>query len=125
TDGKTGEKKPALAAQKAPAKAVDHPDDGVQTIPEAPGIWHHRAGEPHGRDVEPELDDERDDVAEVTVLDVEGGDEEGGAEAREHSERNEGRQQHDLPAGHNPVPSHDGEQGGKVDGEVDEGNNGC
>src|SRR4051812_4577727 len=72
--------KRALAAENAPAETVDHAHHRIEAVPEAPFIRNHGARESHGGDIEPELDDERDEVAEVAVFHVKGGDEKRRAE---------------------------------------------
>ena len=88
----------AFAAQDAPAEAVDHAHHRIEAVPEAPLLRHDGAGEADRRDIKAELHDERDDVAEVAVFHIERRDEQRRAEAREHGQHNEDRQEHDLPA---------------------------
>src|SRR5258708_15692870 len=67
----------ALAAEEAPAEAVDDPDNRVEAVPEAPALRHDCTRKPDRRDVKAELNDEGDDEAEIAILDVERGQEEG------------------------------------------------
>src|SRR5262245_32464544 len=86
----TGKIQPAIAPEHAPAEAVDGADDRVETVPKAPAFRNDGARESDWRDIEAELDDERDDVAEIAIFDVERSDEEGRTEARQHRQRHEG-----------------------------------
>src|SRR5438552_1038109 len=95
---------PALAPQHAPSKAVDDADHRVEAVPEAPGFGHDGARKSDRRDVEPELDDERNDVAEIAVFDVERGDQESRTEARQHRQRYKGGQERDVPTRREAVP---------------------
>src|SRR5262249_32296561 len=110
----------ALAAQEAPAKTINHSHYWVQAVPEAPYFGDHSGGEAHRGDIEPELDDEGDDVAEIAVLDIERREEEGGAEARQDCEGDEEGKEEDLHAREHFVPDHDAGEYGKVYSEVDE-----
>ena len=60
-----------LTAQERPAEAVDDADHWIQGIKQAPVFRNIIAGKTDGGDVETELNDERNDVAKVTVLNVE------------------------------------------------------
>src|SRR5207253_423465 len=48
-----GRVEPAVAAEHAPAEAVDHADHRVEAVPEAPLLGNDRARKPDRRDVEP------------------------------------------------------------------------
>jgi hypothetical protein len=48
-----GEVEPTVAAEHAPAKAIDDPDHRVEAVPEAPLLRHDRARKPDWRHVEP------------------------------------------------------------------------
>src|SRR5205085_9997842 len=72
---------PGLAAQYAPAEAVDH-----------------------RRNVEPELDNEKDDVAKIAILHVECHDQECQAEARQHCQSHESWEQCETPTRPETVP---------------------
>ena len=84
-----------LIAEEAPAKAVDDADHGVEGVGEFDPVGEGGAGvdaiggEEDGGAVGAELEDEGDDVHEVAVFDVEGGEPEAGAEGGEAGE--EGR----------------------------------
>ena len=70
-------------------EAVDHAYHRIEAVPEAPLRRHCAARKPDWRDIEPELHDKWDDISEIAELDVQRGDEEGGAEACEHREHDE------------------------------------
>src|SRR5579884_1378128 len=70
-DDKARPIKRALSAEHAPAEAVDDADHGIEAVPKAPGRRHDVAREAHRRNVEPELHDERDYVAKISVFDIE------------------------------------------------------
>ncbi len=78
-----------LATQNGPPKAVDHPHHRVDCVQQPLLVGHHGGAEPHWRDIQAELDDEGDDVAEVAVLHVEGGDPQTGTQTRKESHRHE------------------------------------
>lgn len=96
------------------------PTTGVEAVPEAPAFRHDGAGKPDRRDIEPELDDEREDVAEVAVLDVERSDQEGGAEARQHRQRDKGGQQPISASSTRSRTTPSAEEDPEVDREIDE-----
>src|SRR5262249_55402356 len=76
----------ALAAKNAPAEAVDDAHHGIEAVPEAPCLRHHPARKSDGRDVQAELDDKRNEVAEISIPYVQCRDQEGRSEARQNSE---------------------------------------
>src|SRR5690348_1704347 len=57
-----------LAADDAPAEAVDDADHRIEVVEQPPLFGHHRAREPDGRDIETELQREGNDKAEVAIL---------------------------------------------------------
>jgi hypothetical protein len=87
--GQTGEIEPALSAQDAPAKSVDHADHRVEGIEQAPLLRYHARAETDRRDVQAELHDERNDVLKVAIPHVESGDPEGGPDADEKGKHDE------------------------------------
>src|SRR5579883_2173156 len=58
----------ALAADDAPAEAVDDADHRIEVVEQPPLFGHDRAREPDGRDIETELQCEGDDETEVAIL---------------------------------------------------------
>src|SRR5947207_15099802 len=68
-EDKAGQIEPAIAAEHAPAEAVDHADHRVEAVPDPPLFGHDGAGEPDRRHVETELHDERNDKAKTAVFD--------------------------------------------------------
>lgn len=73
-----------LAPQKAPTEAVDDPHRRVETVDEPPFLRNGGAGEAHRRGIEAKLQDEGNDVSEVPVFDVQSGEEQRRAQARQH-----------------------------------------
>ena len=81
----------ALAAEDAPAEAVDDADHRIEGIEQPPLLRDDARAEADGRDIEPELHDERNDIAEIAVLDVERGDPQSRPDAGDEGEQDEGR----------------------------------
>src|SRR5712671_5784962 len=86
----------ALAAEQAPAEAVDDADHGVERIEKTPLVRHDGGTEAHRRHIKAKLHDEWNDVAEIPIFDVEGRDPEADAQARRESNGREHRQQQNL-----------------------------
>src|SRR4029450_1902326 len=110
----------AVAAQDAPAEAVDHADHGIDAVEHLPVLGHDLAGEADRRHVEADLGDERDDEAEVAVLDDQRGCPDRRADRRQQRQQNEDRQQQDLPPRHQPVPQHQAGQDRETHQEIDQ-----
>lgn len=90
-----------------PPESVDDPDHGVQGIEQTPFFRYDVAGEPHGRNIQAELDDEGDDVPKVPVSDIERGEPQAEAEGRrECQQQKQGKAEH-PPAGDESVPCHE------------------
>ena len=111
----------ALAAEDAPAETVDDADHRIEANRQS----RHCAGmtlalKADRRDVQAELHDERDDIAEVAVFHVQRGDPQARPEAGQEGEQHEDRQDSDLPAGQEAVPDHQHQQDGEADEEIDE-----
>jgi len=83
------------------------------------------AAEAHGGDVEAELDDKGDDVAEIPVFDVQSGDPEPRAEAGQQGEKDEEREVEELPAGKKLIPGHHPQEDDETDEKIDKGRNKC
>src|SRR5262249_24910476 len=71
----------ALPAQDAPAEPINDSHHRIEGIQQTPLLWHHTRTEADRRHVKPELHDERDDIAEVPILDVESSDPQGRTDA--------------------------------------------
>ena len=69
-NNEAGQIKLALPSQNAPAKPIDDADDGVQGIQQAPLLRNDARAIADRRRIEAELNEERNDVAEVPVFDV-------------------------------------------------------
>ena len=110
----------ALPAEQAPAEAVDHSDDRIEAVPEAPFVRNDRTRKADRRDIKTELHDERDDVAEVTVFNVERGQQKRGSEARQDGEEHKGRQEYELPARAQAKPGQQQKQQHEINPEVDQ-----
>src|ERR1700739_2524981 len=61
----------ALPAEDRPAKAVNDADHRVEGVKQPPLPGHHTRAEPDRRYIQAELHDERNNVAEVPVFDIE------------------------------------------------------
>jgi hypothetical protein len=112
-----------VAAEKAPAKAVDDADHGVEGVEEAVLLGDDARTETNRGDVEPELHDEGNDEAEIAVFDIQGGEPEAGPEGGEEGQGNEEGKKQDLPSWEELIPDHHADQNDKTDEEVDEGDN--
>src|SRR5258708_40240245 len=82
-----------IAAKQAPTKTVNNSDDGIEAVEQAPLLRHDGAGEANGRDIEAELQQEGNDVAEIAIFDVQRGDPEGWANAGQERQQDENRQE--------------------------------
>src|SRR5262249_55599654 len=114
-----------FAAEKGPAKAINDSHDRIEAVPESPHLGHHRARKTYRRYIEAHLNDERNNVAKVSVLHVKSRDQERRPQARQHSHRNEARQQNNLPAWHETVPSHQAKENEQIYREVHQRYHGC
>src|ERR1039458_5900111 len=72
----------ALATQQAPAEAIDHAHRRIKAVDHSPFFWDHSARKAHRRSIKAKLQNERNDMPEVTILYVERCDEERWAETR-------------------------------------------
>src|SRR6266704_5101495 len=72
------------AAEKGPTKTFDDADHRVQRIDQAPFCRYNRTAEADGRNVESKLDDERDDVPEVAVFDIQSAQPQANPKSRSH-----------------------------------------
>jgi len=123
TEKEAGKVKGAVSAQEAPAEAVDYPHHGIDVVEEAPLFRDDVAAEADRRDIEAELDHEGDDIAEVPVFDVQGGDPQSGAEAGQQGQDDKAGEVEDLPARQELIPDHHGNEDSKTDEEIYEGRN--
>src|SRR6516164_3213032 len=98
THGQAWRIKSALPAQDAPAEPINYPHHRIKRIQQTPLLGHHIRTETDRRYVQPELHDERDDVAEIPILDVESSDPEGRTDACKECQQDKNRQNQDLPA---------------------------
>ena len=119
---KAGQIELAFAAEQAPAKSVDDADHRIEGIKQAPLLRDDAGAEADRRHIETELHDERNDVAEIAILDVERGDPQADPEAGHERDGREHRQQQNLPARHELVPDHQPDEDREADEEIDEGN---
>lgn len=111
----------AGAAEKTPAEAIDDANDRIEAVEETPMLGYGPAGEADRRHVKAELQDERNDEAEVSVLHIESSDPQRWAKASKDGEDHEQRQEDDLPVRQETEPSHQQYQHHKVDDEIYEG----
>ena len=82
--------------QQAPPEAVDGPDHRVQRVEVAP-VGQVGGTEAHGGKKQADLQEKRDDKAEVAVLDGEGREPESRAQRGEHREQDEDREEQHPP----------------------------
>lgn len=71
----------AVAAKDCPAEAVDDANHGIERVEKAPLVRDDTAAESDGRKVESKLDYKGDDVPEIAIFDVEGGEPKAEAES--------------------------------------------
>jgi len=121
TEEKTGEIEGAVPAEEAPAEPVDNSDHGIEAVEEAPLLRDDITAESDGGDVEAELDDKGDDVAEIPVFDVESGDPESRAEAGQEGKEDEKGEVEELPAGKKLIPDHHPQEDDEADEKIDKG----
>jgi len=79
------------------------------------------AAEADGGDIKAELDDKGDDVTEIPVFNVQGGNPESGAEAGQKGEEDEEREVEELPAGEKSIPEHHPQEDDEADEKIDKG----
>ena len=111
----------AFAAEQAPAKPVDDADHRIEGISKTPLIRDDARAEPDRRHIEAQLHDERNDVTEIPILDVERRDPHADTEAGHERDAREHRQQQNLPARHELVPDHQRHEDRKADEKIHEG----
>src|SRR6266478_130213 len=85
----SGQIKPGLSTQYAPAKPVDHTDHGVQGIKQTPLLWNDVRTIANWRHVQSKLNEERNDVSDVPVLNIQRGEPNARTKTREQRERYE------------------------------------
>ena len=122
-DGGEGEAWPEEgwgSGEEAEAEAIDDADDGIEGIEEAPLGGDERALESDWGEVEAELDDEGDDIAEVAKFDHEGGDPDPEAEGSGEGEEDEGGEEDDLGWGEEVIIGEEQSEEEGGDGEVHE-----
>src|SRR6267154_337603 len=121
-DGKGGgEKEQAgslAAAGDGPAETVNDTGHGVEAVKPAPALRHQRACIRHRRSKHPELDEERNDVANVAIEGVERREPQADAESREERESEKRRQPESGESGENAVGETENRQDHKADSEV-------
>src|SRR5579864_2034783 len=87
----------AVAADDAPAEAVDDADHRIEVVEQPPLFRDDRAGETDRRDIEAELQREGDDKTEVAIFYDDCRSPDRRPEARQHDQQDEQGQQQDLP----------------------------
>lgn len=111
---------PRIGAEQRPAKRLDDPAHRIQGE-EQPVLLGHDVGREADRgDVESELHEERDDKAEVAILDGERGKPEACPERRGQSLDEKQRQQQDLQRRSMSVPKHEAREQRAGDEQIDE-----
>src|SRR6516162_2977661 len=70
-EAEAGQIELAFTAEQAPAKSVDHSDHWIERIKKAPLIRDDAGAETDRRNIESQLHYERNNVAEIPILDVE------------------------------------------------------
>src|SRR5260221_4338770 len=80
-------------AGKRPAKTVNDAVHGIEAVEPAPTLRNERTGIGDGRSEHPELKKERDDVFDVAIEGIEGGEPEADAKSGENGEKQKERKQ--------------------------------
>src|SRR5688572_23397983 len=111
---------PGRRSEQCPAKAFHDPDHRVQRVKRAPLLRQQAARVGNRRGEQPQLGEERHDVAHVAELDVQRREPESDPERRGKRERDEQREPDDLDARGDAVPPHEGKQEGEREREIDE-----
>ena len=83
----------AFTAEEAPAKSIDHTDHRIEGVDKSPLLGNDTGAEPDRRYIEAKLHDERNDIAEVAIFDVEGRDPHADSKAGYERDGREYRQQ--------------------------------
>src|SRR5262249_20409867 len=110
-----------FAAEETPAKPVNHTDHGVEGVEKTPLLRNNTRAESNRRYVEPHLDHEGNDKAEIAILDVERGNPDSDADTCRKGGQRKDRQKHDLPTRRELVPNHQADEDRKANQEIDKG----
>src|SRR5690242_13734242 len=106
------------AAGDGPAEAVNDAGHGIKAIEPAPARGDKRGGVSDGRGEHPECDDEGDDVADVAIERVEGGEPEADAEGGEEREKEKSGKPESGECGNNAIGEAENREDYKADGKV-------
>jgi hypothetical protein len=109
-----------VATQDRPPEAVDHSHHRVEAVEELPLRRHDLGGKADRRDVEADLDDERDDEAKVAISHDHRGSPHGRTDGDHHGQHDEHRQQQDVPVGYHTIPDHHAGQDDEAHPEIDQ-----
>src|SRR5262249_36769945 len=107
-------------AENAPAKAVDDADHRIEAIQESPLLRYHRAGEADRRNIHAKLHNERDDVTEIAVFNIQCSNEQRRPKTGEHGQNYEAGQQQQLPARNESIDGHQHAEHDEVDTKIDQ-----
>src|SRR6266852_978030 len=120
-DGARSEKEQArglAAAGDGPAEAVNDAGHGIEAVEPAPARGNERGRIGDGRSEHPELDEERNDVADVAIKSVERGEPQADPESGEDGEREQRGQPKRGKSGANAVGDSENGEDHEADGEV-------
>ena len=109
-----------IPPQDRPPEAVDDSDHRIERIEQPPLPGDHAAAESDRGDVQAELGDERHNIPEIAVLDVQGGQPQPETEGGEKRHAQKNGQGEDPPARDEPGPGHEDPQDHEGDQEVDQ-----
>ncbi len=83
------------------------------------------AAESHRRNIQAELDQKRDDVAKIPVLDIEGGHPKSRAYAGKEGKEQKCGQKQDVPIGRELIINHEKEKNNETNDNIHKGGNHC
>lgn len=109
-----------LSTDKRPAEPVDHADHRVQGVEQAPFFRDDRAAETNRRYVEPELDQEWDDVPKIPVLDIQGRHPQSPTQSRHHRQSDKKRERENPDPRQILIPEHYSHHQTESDQKIDE-----
>ena len=103
---------------KRPAEALNDSGHGIEPVQPAPALRNQAAGICHGRGKQPELYQERDHVAHVTVNGIQGGEPQSNAQRGQNRQQQEAGKKQNGGARHNAVVSHHPQEHHKGDAKI-------
>ena len=107
-----------VAAEDAPAEAIDHPHHGIEAVKQSPLLRDNLAAESYRRNIKTELHYKRDNIAEIPVFYIEGRNPETRPQTGQQGQDDKERQQQHVPAGCKLIIDHHSDQDNETDEEI-------